>query len=115
MWRCKFISRKLKEEEEVVAQLANTSVRSKVKLRATPLIEAFSVETTPGKPPGLHSCIRTWDLENEVVSHRVAGPPLLNDHTGQEVIVVNGDGAMVVDYECRAHVRDLLHPVDFIT
>lgn len=60
-------------------------------------------------------CANTWDLENEVVSHRVAGPALLNDHTGKEVIVVDGNGSMVVDYQGRSRVRYLVQPVDLIT
>lgn len=60
-------------------------------------------------------CKNTWNLENEVVGDRVASPSLLNDYTGQEIIVVNGDGSMVVDYQGRSHVRDLLHSMDFIT
>lgn len=58
--------------------------------------------------------MNTWDLEEEVVSYRVAGPSLLNDNTGQKVIVVNGNGSMVVHYECWSYVRYLLHPVDLI-
>lgn len=59
--------------------------------------------------------VKTWDLENEVVGNRVASPALLNDHTGKEIIVVNGNGSMIVDYQCRSRVRYLLQPVDFIT
>lgn len=60
------------------------------------------------------ACVNTWDLEEEVVGYRVAGPSLLNDNTGQKVIVVNGNGSMVVHYQCGSDVRYLLHPMDLI-
>lgn len=65
--------------------------------------------------PHIVQSVKTWDLENEVVSDRVASPALLNDHTGKKIIVVNGNGSMIVDYQCRSRVRYLLQPVDFIT
>lgn len=58
--------------------------------------------------------VSTWDLEEEVVSYRVAGPSLLDDNIGQKVIVVNGNGSMIVHYQCWSFVRDFLHPMDLI-
>lgn len=57
----------------------------------------------------------TWNLEEEVVSDRVAGASLLQDDTGQEVVVVDGDGAVVVHDQRCPFIRNLLHAVDFIT
>lgn len=57
---------------------------------------------------------QTWDLEEEVVAHRVAGPPFLNDNISQKVIVVNGNGSMVIDYQCWSCVWDLLHSMNLI-
>lgn len=56
----------------------------------------------------------TWDLEEEVVGHRVAGPSFLDDDSGQEVVVVDGDGSVVVDDQGRPLLRDLLHAVDLV-
>lgn len=58
--------------------------------------------------------MQTWDLEEEVVSYRVAGPPLLNNNICQKVIVVNGNGSMVIDYQSWSCVWDLLHSMNLI-
>lgn len=58
--------------------------------------------------------MQTWDLEEEVVSDRVAGPPLLNNNVCQKVIVVNGNGSMVIDYQGWSRVWDLLHSMNLI-
>lgn len=55
--------------------------------------------------------VSTWDLEEEMVSYRVAGPSLLDDNIGQKVIVVYGNGSMIVHYQCWSFIRDLLHPM----
>lgn len=57
---------------------------------------------------------QTWDLEEEVVAYRVAGPSFLNNDVCQKVIVVNGNGSMVIDYQCRSCVWDLLHSMNLI-
>lgn len=60
------------------------------------------------------ACASTWDLEEEVVSYRVTGPPLLENNIGQKVIIINGNSSMVVHYQCWSFVRYFLHPMDFI-
>lgn len=49
-----------------------------------------------------------------MIGYRVTGSSLLDDHIGQEVVVVDGNGSMIVDYQRCSFVRDLLHPVDLI-
>lgn len=56
----------------------------------------------------------TWDLEQEVVGHRVARSSLLDDDVGQEVVVVDRNGSVVVHNQCWSFFWDLLHPVDLI-
>lgn len=56
----------------------------------------------------------TRDLEEEVVSYRVAGTSLLDDDIGQEVVVIDGNGSVIINNQSWAFVRDLLHAVDFI-
>lgn len=57
---------------------------------------------------------QTWDLEEEVVAYRVAGPSFLNNDVCQKVIVVNGNGSMVIDYQCWSCVWDLLHSMNLV-
>jgi len=57
----------------------------------------------------------TRDLEDEVVSYRVAGTSFLDNNIGQEVVVVNWNGSMIVHYQGWSFVRDLLHSMDFIS
>lgn len=59
-------------------------------------------------------CDSTWDLEEEVVRYRVAGPPLLDDHISQKVIVVYWNGSMIVHDQRWSFVWDLLQPVDLV-
>lgn len=49
-----------------------------------------------------------------MVSDRVAGPSLLDDNIGQKVIVIDGNGSMIIHYQCWSFVRDLLHPMNLI-
>lgn len=58
--------------------------------------------------------VSTWDLEEKMVSNRVAGSSLLDDETGQEVVVVDRNGSVIVHYQRWSFVWDLLHAIDFI-
>lgn len=66
----------------------------------------------------MQSCLtqrnHTWDLKEEVVRYRVAGASFLNNNIGQEVIVVDGNGSMVIDYQRWPCVWYLLHPMNLI-
>lgn len=41
----------------------------------------------------------TWDLEQEVISHRVTRAAFLDDQSRQEVVVVDGNRSMIIDDE----------------
>lgn len=56
----------------------------------------------------------TRDLEEEVVGYRVAGASLLDDDVSQEVVIINGNGSVIVNNQSWSFVGDLLHAVDFI-
>lgn len=57
---------------------------------------------------------RTWYFEKEVVGDRVAGPSFLENDIGQEVVVINGNGSVIVHDERRPLVGDLVHAVDLV-
>lgn len=50
----------------------------------------------------------TWDLKQEVISHRVTCAAFLNDHSCQEVVVVNWNSSVIVYDEGRAFFWNLL-------
>lgn len=57
---------------------------------------------------------QTWYLKEEVVTYRVAGSSFLNNNICQKVIVVNGNGSMVIDYQCWSCVWYLLYSMNLI-
>lgn len=62
----------------------------------------------------LSEMARTWYFEKEVVGDRVAGPSFLENDIGQEVVVINGNGSVIVHDERRPLVGDLVHAVDLV-
>lgn len=50
----------------------------------------------------------TWDLKQEVISHRVTRAAFLNYHPCQEVVVVDRNCSVIVDDEGGAFFGNLL-------